>query len=99
MLTEERDGDKPLVLYKTAEGNHAWGKYNQRQIDVIMEEILPGQDFENGQESVGIISPYRMQRHEIIEAIGSRNIQVDTVYRYQGQKKTLSLSPDCQLSE
>jgi len=89
VLTEERDGDKPLVLYKTAEGNHARGKYNQRQIDVIMEEILPEQVIDDGQESVGIISPYRMQRDKIVEAIGSRNIQVDTVHKYQGRERDI----------
>lgn len=89
VLTEERDGDKPLVLYKTAEGNHARGKYNQRQIDVIMEEILPEQVIDDGQESVWIISPYRMQRDKIVEAIGSRNIQVDTVHKYQGRERDI----------
>lgn len=40
---EENHRDKPLVVYKTAKGNHARGNYNQRQIDVIVEELLPEQ--------------------------------------------------------
>ncbi|TYQ13013.1 UNVERIFIED_CONTAM: hypothetical protein Cloal_4062 [Acetivibrio alkalicellulosi] len=43
ILTEEKDKDKPLLVYKTAKGNHARGIYNQRQIDVIFEEVIPEQ--------------------------------------------------------
>lgn len=89
VLTEEKDGDKPLAVYKTVEGNHARGKYNQRQIDVIMEEILPEQGIDDVKQSVGIISPYRMQRDKVIEAIGTRNFEVDTVHKYQGREKNI----------
>ncbi|NLB77482.1 MAG: AAA family ATPase [Clostridiaceae bacterium] len=89
VLTEEADRDKPLAVYKTIAGNHARGNYNQRQIDVIMEEILPEQRVDSGQQSVGIISPYRMQRDKVIEAIGSRNFEVDTVHKYQGREKDI----------
>lgn len=89
VLTEEKDGDKPLAVYKTVEGNHARGKYNQRQIDVIMEEILPEQGIDDVKQSVGIISPYRMQRDKVIEAIGTRNFEVDTVHKYQGREKDI----------
>lgn len=89
VLSEEADGDKPLVVYKTVAGNHARGNYNQRQIDVIMEEILPKQGIDDGRQSVGIISPYRMQRDKVIEAIGSRNFGVDTVHKYQGREKDI----------
>ena len=89
VLTEEADRDKPLAVYKTTAGNHARGNYNQRQIDVIMEEILPEQGVDSGQQSVGIISPYRMQRDKVIEAIGSRNFEVDTVHKYQGREKDI----------
>ncbi len=89
VLTEEADGDKPLAVYKTAAGNHARSKYNQRQIDVIMEEILPEQGIDDGDKSVGIISPYVMQKDRVTEAIGSRNFEVDTVHKYQGREKDI----------
>ena len=41
IFTDEKENDKPLVLYKTSKGNHARGKVNQRQIDVIFNEIIP----------------------------------------------------------
>ncbi|NMA64553.1 MAG: AAA family ATPase [Syntrophomonadaceae bacterium] len=87
VLTEENEGDKPLVVYKTAKGNHARGNYNQRQIDVILQEVLPGQDIDETKQSVGIISPYRLQKYKLIEAIGKGNIEVDTVHKYQGRER------------
>ncbi|MHB8170122.1 MAG: AAA domain-containing protein [Thermincolia bacterium] len=88
VLTEENGREKPLVAYKTAKGNHARDNYNQRQIDVILEEVLPGQ-IGDTRQSVGIISPYRLQTHKMREAIGKRNIEVDTVHKYQGREKDI----------
>jgi len=87
VFTEENHRDKPLVVYKTAKGNHARGNYNQRQIDVIVEELLPEQGIDDTKQSIGIISPYRMQRDKLKEAIGNPNIEVDTVHKYQGREK------------
>ncbi len=89
VLTEENESDKPLFVYKTAKGNHARGNYNQRQIDVIVEEILPKQIVDNTNKSIGIISPYRLQTEKLKEVIGKRNIEVDTVHKYQGREKDI----------
>ena len=89
ILTNEQDNDKPLVLYKTAKGNHARGNLNQRQIDVVFEEIIPEQNIDDVKHSVGIISPYRMQTNELKSAIGARNIEADTVHKYQGREKDI----------
>lgn len=86
VLTEEDGREKPLVAYKTAKGNHARGRYNQRQIDVILREVFPEQIM-NEKQSVGIVSPYRLQTDKLKEAIGYRNIEVDTVHKYQGREK------------
>ena len=87
ILTDEQESNKPLVLYKTAKGNHARGKFNQRQIDVVFEEIIPEQKINEEIESVGIISPYRLQTNELQKVIGFRNIEADTVHKYQGREK------------
>lgn len=89
MLTEEDDRQKPLAVYKTVKGNHARNNYNQRQIDVILEEVLPEQIADNREKSVGIISPYRLQTDKLKEAIGERCIEVDTVHKYQGREKDI----------
>ena len=87
VLTEENDRGKPLVVYKTVKGNHARGNYNQRQIDVIMEEVLPEQIVDDRKQSVGIISPYRQQTNKLKLTVGTKNIEVDTVHKYQGREK------------
>jgi very-short-patch-repair endonuclease len=87
ILTEEKEREKPLVVYKTAKGNHARGKYNQRQIDVILEEVLPEQIVNDLKQSVGINSPYRLQTDKLKLAVGKQEIEVDTVHKYQGREK------------
>lgn len=87
ILTNEQENDKPLILYKTAKGKHARGNFNQRQIDVIFEEIIPQQNIDDSKKSVGIISPYRLQTNELKKTIGTRNIEADTVHKYQGREK------------
>ncbi|WP_218007882.1 AAA domain-containing protein [Neobacillus drentensis] len=84
VLTDDQDEEKPLILYKTVKGNHARGKFNQRQIDVIFNEILPGQEINDSEQTVGIISPFRLQANELQRTIGDRNIEADTVHKYQG---------------
>ena len=87
ILTSEKDNDKPLMLYKTTKGRHARGRLNQRQIDVIFEEVIPQQNIMKANQSVGIVSPFRLQTEELKKVIGERNIEADTVHKYQGREK------------
>ncbi|WP_312561456.1 AAA domain-containing protein [Anaerospora sp.] len=87
VLTEEEGRQTPLVVYKTVKGNHARNNYNQRQIDVILEEILPEQIADNLDQSIGIISPYRLQKDKLKAVIEKRDIEIDTVHKYQGREK------------
>lgn len=87
ILTEENEQDKPLAVYKTSKGNHARGHFNQRQIDVIFEEIIPEQKIDDDKLSVGIVTPYRLQANELKKVIGTRNIEADTVHKYQGRER------------
>ena len=89
VLTDENMHDKPMVVYKTAKGNHARGNYNQRQIDVIREEILPEQKINGRNQSVGIISPYRMQTDKLKAALENAEVEVETVHKYQGREKKI----------
>lgn len=87
ILTDETTYDKPLLLYKTAKGNHARGNLNQRQIDVVFEEIIPNENINESEQSIGIVSPYRLQTNELKKVIGERSIEADTVHKYQGREK------------
>lgn len=86
ILSKENSAEKPLVLINTAEGNHARGQYNQRQIDVIQNEILPHLNTEN----LGIISPFRKQVNKLNTVIKhDSGIEIDTVHKYQGREKDI----------
>lgn len=83
IMTEDDELNKSLMAIKTVEGNHRRGNYNQRQIDIIKEEILPTLDVPD--EEIGIIAPYNEQVNEIKKQIP--NIDVATVHRFQGREK------------
>ncbi len=85
VMTEDDNLGKALMAIKTAEGNHARGHYNQRQIDVIKDEILPTLDAPN--EEIGIIAPYNEQVNEIRRQIPE--IDAATVHKFQGREKDI----------
>jgi superfamily I DNA and/or RNA helicase len=47
VLSEYTSSRQPLVVYKTPVGNHAREHVNQRQIDIIKEEIIPRENLGN----------------------------------------------------
>lgn len=58
VMTNDHSEPDVLTMYRTTAGNHARGHLNQRQIDVIQQEVLPRLNRQNF-ESIGIITPYR----------------------------------------
>lgn len=93
VLTKPNPNIQPLTVYKTVEGNHARAHYNQRQIDVIFNEIIPLQKLDLAIDSIGIISPYRQQVEAIQEKVNKTNVEADTVHKFQGREKdTIILS-------
>jgi len=86
VLTEPKSDRKPLIVYKTAPGNHARGHINQRQIDVIKNEIIPKQNLADSDVSVGIVTPYRDQTNALQRAFYGTGIQADTVDKFQGRE-------------
>lgn len=76
------NGEKNVLQVKTTgKGNHARGHFNQREIDVIVQEVMP--QFAD-MSSVGIITPYRAQAEEINRILG-QDI-ASTVHKYQGRE-------------
>ncbi len=80
-MTDDNGEDNVLQVVQTVEGNHARGHFNQREIDVIVQEVLL-QCADSG--SIGIITPYRQQADEINKALG-KDI-ASTVHKYQGRE-------------
>jgi len=80
-MTTDNDEENVLQVVRTAKGNHARGHLNQREIDVIKQEVMP--EYVDS-ASVGIITPYRDQANEVNKALG-QDI-ASTVHKYQGRE-------------
>ncbi len=85
VMTEDHGEDDVLSMYRTAPGNHARGHMNQRQIDVVQNEILPVLK-ERGYRDIGIITPYHDQEYAIQRQFGNA-YDVATVHKFQGREK------------
>ena len=85
VMTEDHEEPDVLTMYRTVPGNHARGHLNQRQIDVIRQEVLPNLA-RQGYGSIGIITPYRDQVTAIQTHLG-KNLEVATVHKFQGREK------------
>lgn len=83
IMTTDKGEENVVTCIKTVEGNHSRGNSNQRQADVIREEILPelGYDLSN----VGIIAPYNDQVNLIKRMIPDADVA--TVHKFQGREK------------
>lgn len=83
LITMTKDGDEENVVsvIRTPVGQHAREHFNQREIDVIEKEVMPAL---NGDDSVGIISPYRKQAECINHQLGGD--VASTVHKYQGRE-------------
>lgn len=82
--TEPANKRQPLVVYKTTQGNHARDRMNQRQIDIIKQEIIPNEKLEN--VDLGIVTPYRNQTNELQRTFQELSIKADTVDKFQGRE-------------
>lgn len=80
-MTSDNNKGKVLQVIKTVPGNHARGHFNQREIDVIIQEVMPEY---STSDSVGIITPYRDQAIAINQALGKD--VASTVHKFQGRE-------------
>ena len=84
-MTEDHGEPDVLTMYRTAPGNHARGRLNQRQIDVIKAEVLP-KLLKQGYTDIGVITPYRDQVAAMKTQLGTL-YDVATVHKFQGREK------------
>lgn len=85
IMSSDNGEDDVLSVIKTTVGNHARKHVNQRQIDIIKEEILPNIKCTNNE--VGIISPYKDQADELNQILNEERIDISTVHKFQGREK------------
>ena len=81
-MTTDHGEQDVLCVIRTVKGNHARGHLNQREIDVIVQEIMP--ELSSEEASIGIITPYREQA-EAINKLLKKDI-ASTVHKYQGRE-------------
>ncbi len=88
--TTRQPGNTALVVVRTAKGNHmrqhAGGRTNQREADVIATEVLKQFCSDTQPENIGVVTPYRLQVDKVAEALVGA-IQADTVHKFQGRAK------------
>ena len=82
IMTEDNDEPNVLTAIKTAPGHHTRGHYNQREIDVVKEEIMPNLQDET---DIGIITPYNQQVNEFNHQVPT--VETATIHKYQGREK------------
>ncbi|SMO72321.1 Protein of unknown function [Chryseobacterium rhizoplanae] len=99
ILSEGHTEREPLLVYKTTEGNHARQRENQRQIDVIIQEIIPQQKLEG--VNLGIVTPYRNQTLALQRTFQGTDIKADTVDKFQGRENDVIIlsTVDNEISE
>ncbi len=84
IMTEDKGEADVLEAIKTTPGNFCKDHYNQRQIDLIKEGILPKYS-EDEISNLGIIAPYNNQTDAIRSQIPG--IDAATVHKFQGREK------------
>lgn len=82
IMTEGNNEDNVLMAIKTVPGLHGRGHYNQREIDVVRQEVMPHLKDET---EIGIITPYNQQVNEFNRQIPE--IETATIHKYQGREK------------
>ena len=95
-MTEDNGDQNAMSAIKTVPGHHCRGFYNQREIDVVKQEVLPQL---KSNEDVGIITPYNQQVNQYQKQIPS--VEAATIHKYQGREKDVIILSvvDDQISE
>lgn len=91
ILTTPKSEHQPLMVYRTVPGNHARDHINQRQIDVITNEVFPKQNLNSSDASVGIVTPYRKQAEALQKIYADTTVKADTADKFQGQERSVMI--------
>lgn len=105
IMTEDHEEKDVIMVVKTKPGHHSrqcilpnkkTSKFNEREIDVIKQEVLP---LLKDQQDIGIVSPYNGQVNKLHEELA--DVESATIHKFQGREKdTIIMSVvDDQISE
>ncbi|WP_269938571.1 AAA domain-containing protein [Arthrobacter sp. HY1533] len=90
--TSSDAGVQPLRIVRTTPGNHMRvhhepGRSNQREIDVVAQEVIKEYFADVDPDKIGIATPYRQQAGKFSEQLAG--IQSSTVHKFQGRAKDI----------
>jgi hypothetical protein len=88
--TATGDTGRPMIVVRTVEGNHMrqhrdGGRSNQREIDVITQEVIPAYCPDVAQADIGVTTPYRHQAAKAADVLDGA--EAETVHKFQGRQK------------
>lgn len=83
-----------MRVHPTVRGNHmrqhrGGGKSNQRELDVVLQEVLPLAPSGVGPDDIAFAAPYRQQIAKAETQLSDQIDTVDTVHRLQGRQKRM----------
>jgi AAA domain-containing protein/uncharacterized protein DUF2726 len=81
--------ERPMIVVRTVEGNHMrqhreGGRSNQREVDAIVQEVIPQYCPGFAQADIGVATPYRPQAAKVADVLDQ--IVADTVHKFQGRQ-------------
>ena len=82
IMTEDKGEHNVMSAIRTTKGNHAINQYNQREIDVVKEELLPTL---KDKGTLGIVTPYNNQVAALNQQLHS--VKAGTIHKYQGREE------------
>jgi hypothetical protein len=79
-----------MIVVRTVEGNHMrqhreGGRSNQREIDVIVEEVIRDHCQGFAEDDIGVTTAYRRQADRAADILDQA--EVDTIHKFQGRQK------------
>jgi hypothetical protein len=82
--------ERPMIVVRTVEGNHMrqhreGGRSNQREVDVIAQEVIPEYCRGFAGTDIGVTTPYRRQASKAADVLDQT--EADTVHKFQGRQK------------
>ena len=84
-MTPDNGEENVISAIKTGVGDHERDRMNRRQIDSVVQEVLPQLNYP--QTEIGVIAPYNNQVNALCDALAGTEIDVATVHKFQGREK------------
>ena len=89
------DSKRSMVVWNTVAGNHMRshhqdGRFNQREIDAITQEVIRAHCDGRSEADIGIATPYRLQVEKFGAAL-PEGMDASTVHKFQGRQKPVMI--------